>query len=143
MLLCMCMCIGTPVWKESLRIALPMERAEEAQDATYDTADMVMETEARLTQVVKYHVRFVFRHRVTDASKDNERPFALAYFRLQPSAASASSERERAPAASALSTMVKDGQHELFVYKVHSSIRLLTAYTVTACLSLTLLKRIQ
>ena len=115
----MSICVGTPVWKESLRIALPIERAEEAQDTLYDTADMPTVTEARLEQVVEYHVRFVFRHRVTDAAKDNERPFALAYFRLQPSAASASSER--APAASALSTMVKDGQHELFIYKVHTT----------------------
>ena len=115
-----CACgTGTPVWKESLRIALPMERAEDAPDATYDSADAAMEAEARLKQVVKHHVRFLFRHRVTEASKDCERPFALAYFRLQPSVGG--SVHERASAASALSTMVKDGPHELFVYKVPST----------------------
>lgn len=78
---------------------------------------MQADTEARLEQVVKYHVRFIFRHRVTDPAKDNERPFALAYFRLQPGAVSGQSG-ESAASASTLSTMVKDGLHELIVYKV-------------------------
>lgn len=104
-------CAATPTWKESLRIALPFGSTDESQtDSTYEMLGFGG-TEAPIEQVVKYHVRFMFRHRVTDATKDNQRPFALAYFRLQPKSASATTS-------STLSTMVKDGDHELYVYKV-------------------------